>query len=194
MEANFLKQYALIIQTLSPLHIGTGVKLGNGDFITSNGKLVVIDEHKLTSWIARQSNAERLASSLTNDLIRPEGGIAKFLRENFRGDFANIEAYRLPYQGQPRDVATFIKTVDHNPYLPGSSMKGVLRSALLRGKMLGDKDLRKRATQAIDEGAENERRPSTQSDMIQSNVFVGNTPDRAKWSNFDINRLALIRD
>jgi CRISPR-associated protein Csm5 len=194
MEENFLKQYILFTQTLGPIHIGTGVKLGNADFVFSDGEVVVIDEHKLSAWIAKQPNADRLVSALTTDLMRQDGGIAKFLRENYRGPIDAIEAYRLPYQGKPKDVGTFIKTFDHKPYLPGSSLKGVLRSGLLRGKMLGDDDLKSQAVEAIDEGVNRRGRPSTQSDKIQANVFVKNTTDPARWSNFDINRLMLIRD
>lgn len=193
MKDSFLKPYMLVVQTLSPVHIGTGVKLSKADFVARNDRVHVIDENKLMAWIIGQLDAEKLALALADDLRRPEG-IEKFLRERFRGNLADITAYSLPYQGAPKDIATFIKTADHRPYLPGSSVKGVLRSGLLRGKMLGDDGLRQKAIRAIDDGAQDRRRPKTNSDRIQANVFVKPGKDAGKWPNYDINRVLAVRD
>jgi CRISPR type III-A-associated RAMP protein Csm5 len=193
MTNSFLKPYTLVVQTLCPLHIGTGIKLGKADFIVQGGRVHVIDENKLMAWIIGQLDAEKLALWLADDLRGPVG-IDKFMRDRFRGNLAEVTAYSLVYQGAPKDIATFIKTTDHHPYLPGSSVKGSLRSALLRGKMLGDNSLRQKATQAIAQGAADRRKPRTNSDQIQANLFVKGDVKSSKWPNYDINRLLLVRD
>ncbi len=193
MTNSFLKPYRLVVQTLCPLHIGTGVKLGKADFIIQDSHVHVIDENKLMTWILGQTDAEKLALWLADDL-RGQEGIGKFIHEHFHGSLAEVAAYSLMYQGAPKDIATFIKTTDHHPYLPGSSVKGTVRSALLRGRMLGDNSLREKATRAITQGAADRRKPRTNSDQIQANLFVSADVQPSKWPNYDINRLLLVRD
>jgi len=194
MTDSFLKAYTLAIQTLSPVHIGSGVKLGKSDFLLRQGRAHVIDENKLMNWIIAQPNAEQLSLALMDDLRRPDGGIEKFLKERFHGDLTDVTAYSLPYQGTPKDVSAFIKLVDSHAYIPGSSIKGVLRSGLLRGMMLGDKGLRDKAIRAISQGASMRNKPRTNSDQIQANAFVHEDVRQSQWSNFDLNRALIIRD
>ncbi len=193
MTDSFLKPYKLVVQTLCPVHIGSGDKLGNTDFVARGSQIFVIDDNKLTAWVLSQPNAERLALILA-DHLRGPGGIDKFLREQFRGRLDEITAYQLPFQGTPKDVAAFIKTIEHQPYLPGSSIKGSLRSALLRGVMLDDEDLQEKASEAILEGVEARGKPRTNSDRIQANVFSKPGTVASKWPNYDIYRLLVARD
>jgi CRISPR-associated protein Csm5 len=193
MVDSFLKPYRLVVQTLSPVHIGSGVKLGKADFILRNGQVHVIDENKLLAWILDQPNAEQLALVLADDLRNPNGGVRKFLNERFRGNLDSIVAYRLSYQGNPKDISVFNKNPESEAYIPGSSIKGVLRSGLLRGKMLGNAGLRDKAAKAIKNGA-NRLPLRTHSDEIQANLFSSGTDRKSRWPNFDINRLLLARD
>lgn len=194
MTDSYLKSYNLVAQTLSPIHIGSGVKLGKADFIQQNGLVHIIDETKMMTWIIGQTNAEQLALILADDLRRPESGIEKFLKERFQGNLSDVIAYSLPYQGSPKDISAFIKQADNQAYIPGSSIKGVLRSGLLRGKMLGDEGLRQKAVRAIDQGAARSGKPKTNSDQIQANLFVQQGIEPSRWSNYDLNRVLLIRD
>ena len=195
MSEPFLEPYTLEVHTLSPLHIGTGVKLGKADFFMQNGHVHVISENKLMSWIARQPDAEKLAIALADNLGNPGSGIRDFIRGHYsgRGRLPEIVAYSLPYAGSPRDISTFIKDANYQPYMPGSSVKGVLRGALLRGEMIDDIALRQHAQQEIRRGARKER-PKTNSDQIQARLFASSAPQAGKAPNYDLNRLLLVRD
>ncbi len=192
MTSSFLKPYTLFVQTLTPVHVGTGVKLGRVDYLLRDGRIHVIDENKLIAWIASQPQSERLAASLSSTLLA--NGINEFIKNYYlTNDLKAITAYSLPFQGAPKDIFTFIKSPDHYPYLPGSSLKGALRSALLRGRMLEDEDLLQKGGELVMNGAAKSR-PKTNSDAIQANVFVKDGLLASKWSNYDLNRVLLIRD
>jgi CRISPR-associated protein Csm5 len=137
------RSYTLHLTTLTPLHIGTNRRLRNGiDFVEHGGAI----------WVANQS---RLMSAVLDELLagNPDlSALARILagktlaglqRENLLPpEYFDLEQglfrYRLPGAASKAqhegELFEFIKDVDGNPYLPGSSLKGALRSALLRGR------------------------------------------------------------
>ncbi len=196
MAGSFLKTYKLVVQTLSPIHIGSGRKLTQTDFVMQKDRSIcVIDDTKLFDWISTQPNSERLALELADSIKSQK--FNEFFRDHLSKQLPEITAYTIsfPYLQKPREITSFIRTAASQPYMPASSIKGVLRSALLRGKMLGDSQLRHQAAQAIAQGASMDK-PKTQSDFIQAMVMVSmdNAQKQSKWSNYDINRLLAIRD
>lgn len=194
MDKRFLKTYSLTVKTLSPIHIGSGVKLSRiADFLTTNGRVLVIDESKLLDWISRQNDAERLSMVLADMLRDKKKGIQAFINNEqvkSRLKLSDVITYALAVTGQPREISSFIKTAEHQPYLPGSSMKGSLRNALLRGVMIENIGLQESAQQLIKKGAPH----TTNSGRIEAKLFSPAMPKENKAPNFDINRLMLIRD
>lgn len=194
---DFLKPYRITLRTISPIHIGSGVKLNDiADFVLQNGQFVVINETRLLNWIARHPDAEKLADRLAQSLRDQQKKIRHFLaQEPIRSQLrlTDIQAYSLRYTGNPqRDVLAFIKDEQHRPYIPGSSLKGALRSGLLRGAMRDDKGLQSKAGALIQQGARSSPR-RTNSNTIEATLFAPSAPND-KVPNFDINRILLIRD
>lgn len=153
-----VRHYRLEFTTIGPAHIGDGNKLGKADYFRLDNNTVAVldvarfidalsdkdfdtfcaflenpakrgfqdflDEHKHLETAARKSVAYKLSTKLT---------------ANKRGDY------------QYFDVYAFIKDAYGNPYVPGSSVKGVLRTALLTA-LLQQKDrsdLRKLADEGV---------------------------------------------
>jgi CRISPR-associated protein Csm5 len=120
--------YQLTITTLSPLHIGTGNTLRQGfDYVTHNGQTWVIDSAVLADMLYDQDpqDFERMAQgSPAGDLIRPN----EYQPEN--------RVFRYVMRGEPRargrgaELQEQIKDPWDRPYIPGSSLKGALRTAL----------------------------------------------------------------
>lgn len=195
---DFLKPYRITLRTISPIHIGSGVKLNDiADFVLQNGQFVVINETRLLNWIARRPDAEKLADRLAQSLRDQQKKIRHFLaQEPIRSQLrlTDIQAYSLQYTGNPsRDVFAFIKDEQHRPYIPGSSLKGALRSALLRGVMLDDSSRKNEAQVLI--GEEERAFPrKTKSGEIEAKVFASSASSVSKVPNFDINRMLVIRD
>jgi CRISPR-associated protein Csm5 len=124
-----LKKYRLKIQTITPLHIGTGNKLKRDfDYVTQDGKTFVVDERAL---------AEKLYDGNQQQLIgdRASAGL-KMLFRNSPYD-VNSPLFRYVMEGEPTssksgsDVQEQMKDIWDRPYIPGSSLKGAIRTAIL---------------------------------------------------------------
>lgn len=119
--------YDVTLQTLSPLHIGDGETLRqNFDFVTNEGKTWRLNEDE----ILRRNEA----------LVRPDpaghyptpGELVLRNPANFQN--AALFRYRMPGVARSgktyAELRAFIKDVHDRPYIPGSSLKGALRTAL----------------------------------------------------------------
>ena len=185
---------------MAPVHIGSGERLSNMEFqIKKDGQqnyLSVFNLDALLRWIGLQPNAERFASLLTGLLENPKnGGLLKFIAD-YKVPLSSVESYAIQLaEGvaahEVREVLTFIKTAGNRVYLPGSSLKGAFRSALLRGALIQNGSLRVSAERAVLDGVQENR---TNSNLIEAQVFVKPDIKPSRWSNYDLNRMIIIRD
>lgn len=118
-----LKRIELTVETITPLHIGTGRKLlRDFDFAVHGGHTFRLHEDRLAEALhARDPKlAEQLLRTPPAQLVRPadltEG--SPFVR------------YVLPGEPQGQEFREAIKDPHDRPYLPGSSVKGALRTVL----------------------------------------------------------------
>jgi CRISPR-associated protein Csm5 len=118
--------HKLSLKTLSPLHIGDGDELKQDfDFVTHGSFTYRINEDALL--MTKESLLHRDAR--TGRYPVP----GKLLTA---ADFNNAGLFRYILRGTPRSAKTdarvrsFIKDVYDRPYIPGSSLKGALRTAL----------------------------------------------------------------
>lgn len=117
--------YTVTVKTLSPLHIGDGDELKQDfDFVARNGRMYRINEDAL---LLEKENR-----------LRPDRG-GKYPAPGALIDDADLDKddlFRYSLKGVPRSARTdarvksFIKDVYDRPYIPGSSLKGALRTAL----------------------------------------------------------------
>ena len=117
--------YNATLKTLSPLHIGDGDELHQDfDFAVHQGHTYRLDEDAVLQ--AKQEALQRSGAGR----YPPPG---KLLNE---ADYNNALLFRYILRGFPRSAKTdarirsFIKDVHDRPYIPGSSLKGALRTAL----------------------------------------------------------------
>lgn len=190
------------VRVLSPIHIGTGEKLDYLSYVRSGNELIVLDANKLTAWAG--SN-ERLAGEFVtvvetaSKASRPDELAAAGRRfqdwlSNKGKDPADLAAYRVGVRtpNRLRDVMPFIKTAAQQPYLPGSSLKGSLRSSILRGLLELQPKLVANLAAMAEPIAEAGAR--TLSDELQAETFVRASVERSKWSNYDLNRTLIVGD
>ena len=113
------------LTTLSPVHIGDGNELKQDfDFVIHSGQTLRINEDALL--LAKE------------DKLRPrrDGSYPAPGHLLDAADYHNDALFRYALRGQPRSkktnamIKTFIKDVVDRPYIPGSSLKGALRTAL----------------------------------------------------------------
>lgn len=128
MKAKLHNTFRLTVTTLTPLHIGTGnTLLRDFDYVTYDGKTWVINEEALAdSLLTDDENnlAKMVAGRPAKELLSPQ-------------DFhADSPLFRYILRGEPRAKTSGavlqeqIKDPWDRPYIPGSSLKGALRTAL----------------------------------------------------------------
>lgn len=117
------KRYS--VTCLSPVHIGTGMQLSKFDGAYSNGRWYVIDLDKV---FARGINGDELAQAMSSNAF----SWAEWLRGR-RIPVEEVALYSLPCPQDPREVyiREGMKDVYLQPYIPGSTLKGAIRTAVL---------------------------------------------------------------
>ena len=117
--------YKTSITTLTPLHIGDGDELRQDfDFVVHGGRTYRLDEDRVL-----MEKGGQLAPDRTGRYRLP----GELLQEP---DFQKNMYFRYVLPGTPRSrkrdarLKSFIKDVHDRPYIPGSSIKGALRTAL----------------------------------------------------------------
>ncbi|MEJ7612327.1 MAG: type III-A CRISPR-associated RAMP protein Csm5 [Candidatus Fervidibacter sacchari] len=137
----------LAVHILSPVAIGTGERCNSLGFVVDDGKVLVVDERKFIKALAQEGLTEGLRSWLEGQLQqnrRPN--LREFLSEKIEAQkrteiLQASVAYVLPLVSPRQRMSQFnlcIKTPDHRPYIPGSELKGAIRTAVLVQTLSGD--------------------------------------------------------
>ena len=188
----------LKVQALCPVHIGTGDILRSIDFVYANNTVLVLDDAKVLNWVA----ADRSGKLADLFVAHAESGqpIGKFLRAQGK-DPAELGAYALKANLSPQarltEVRLFMKSIQHRPYLAGSSLKGALRSSLLRGALLADPQQLNQADRTVDQAIEYSKgkyRRESGSGEVEATVFVAADVPKARYPNYDLNRVLVVHD
>lgn len=146
-------KYDLEIELLSPLHIGNGNSLVHDyDFAYERNMVYMIDQDKLIEQVG--------------DAVFEKGFDARISRLLPAGPYEPVSRYGLGWHERPRtSILEFEKDVFGRPYIPGSSLKGALRTGIVSGVLnsneisplpaiLGDPRVRaKTAGSAMERGA-----------------------------------------
>jgi len=195
--------FRVTARTLSPLHIGSGERMREGlDFIEHDGCL----------WIASQA---RLAETLVDEAV--EGGMeiaqavrfitgktlgqlrqAGWLRDEHFDLERGLFRYRLEgstsTSGKQGELHVQVKDVRSQPYVPGSSVKGALRSILMRHLAASDprppevhREQRRRGRSRTFNGRVAARK-------VERRHFVRGSPSRKKDPNYDLWRAFRVLD
>ncbi|MGP1441459.1 MAG: type III-A CRISPR-associated RAMP protein Csm5 [Anaerovoracaceae bacterium] len=143
---DYLKQYKVKLTVVGPVFIGSGREIVKTEyiFLDRNRKIAVMDmaklhkvavEHKLGSSFEKFMSGENRIT------------LKKWLYEN-RIDskkYMNCCKYILDSSGiqlsKGINVMEFVKDAYGKPYVPGSSLKGMLRTILLAGRILTNKEM-----------------------------------------------------
>ena len=169
---NKYRHYTMRLTTLAPVFIGDGKKLRKKEYILKDtGKEIIVmipDIKKLYQFLRRNKKEQIFSEFLKNpaqkDLRRwleETAGIAIQPKMNLNFVQYRFEIAKNPNVGSQKnnkkqgsgselkDIATFIKDSFGQPYIPGSSIKGMIRTALLayeleRAKEQGNREIQDR--------------------------------------------------
>ncbi|QIH75218.1 type III-A CRISPR-associated RAMP protein Csm5 [Macrococcoides canis] len=139
-------KYIIKLTTLAPVHIGSGIKINKQEYLYNPIEEYVsfIDGKKLTQFLKRKNLLKSYINFLQTERVP---NLIFFLKNNkIKPDEWNtfISHKEIVYQGKTdgkygqksrnkpmNDINTFIKDGRDDHYIPGSSMKGALRTVLL---------------------------------------------------------------
>jgi len=119
------KKYKIELEVLTPLHIGAGQEkewMKGADYINDKGNIYILNHRK----IAQKLSAGELTSFLLN---KDDQGLKKKLGADLKEVSDNV--FKVPVDSD-NDIKTFVKNgLSNKPIVPGSSIKGAIRSILL---------------------------------------------------------------
>jgi CRISPR-associated protein Csm5 len=168
---------------LSPIHIGTEERLDEHDFVYENGQLI---RFRVTP-ILEQMDDEQLSQFVENGLE----AVMDWLRQTELWQRAKV--YQSPVTRQPNwrsePIRPFIADPLLRPYLPGTEIKGAIRTAvawwLLRQKNLAA--LRQKLLQRLPQHQPSRRELVQAGQWLEQSLF-GSDP------NHDILRSLRVQD
>ena len=114
------------LEVISPLHVGSGDVLTRFDYVWERGRLYAVSLDKL------MAQPRISAEALTDWLSTPRFTMRRYVLETARLDPVAVARYDIPCPSDPggTDVSQQIKNAFDQPYVPGSSIKGAVRTAL----------------------------------------------------------------
>lgn len=133
--------YKLVMETLGNVHVGNGEKLSTLDYVfdSKSEKYGLLDPSKWMGFLSDKNfleeylkNIESKGESISNYLWLVGKGVDPWEIDLYRYIIENVKV-RVK-QGEAKklnDIAGITKNVEGKPYIPGSSIKGMLRTALL---------------------------------------------------------------
>ena len=134
----------LILEVASPIHIGSREgSLRTTDFISHKGKTYVIDEDKFCEFLLDHNLIDDFVDSVSSGFR----SIAEYLKgKDVRDLDKNIRDIALRSirggEDRMRDFRPFVRDAHGQVFIPGTSIKGTLRTSLLHGILSGDPRLR----------------------------------------------------
>ena len=125
------KNYKIEMETLTPVHIGSGEKAIFGlDYYLEGTKVIFIDSPKLIDKITEKERQELFRALRSKDIRN-----IKSLAKKYRKEIYAIENKADRDDLKRKGVDTILKTRGDRVYIPGSSIKGAIRTALIYNRM-----------------------------------------------------------
>lgn len=134
---DFLKKYEIVIETTAPVFIGSGEKIGKKEYIFNDKekKVYIPDFKKMYQFLKEKD----LLDSYQTYLLSDNRDYAYWLKSQGiqKNDYMPWISYSLDSgdavfdKKSKKEILTFYKDAYGQPYIPGSSIKGFFRTALL---------------------------------------------------------------
>ncbi len=136
----------VILEVISPIHIGTREgSLRNTDFIIHKGKAYIIDENKFCAFLLTYNLIDDFVDSVSSGFR----SIAEYLKgKNLKDMDKIIRSITLRsisiHGGENRmgNFRPFLRDARGQVFIPGTSIKGTLRTGFLHGILSSDSRLR----------------------------------------------------
>ena len=190
----------LELTVLSPVHIGTREgKMTGLEFVFSQGQIYLIDEEKFGRYIKEKNLIDRFVQTTSTGPIRMERFLRETARMSIPNDLPRVTSRSIPGgEAGMQDFRPFIRDAMGQVYLPGTSLKGVFRTAVLYQMLKKNpslcSEIASKAEAGLDRMTERKKKFYSaqwlQEEHLQSFVLPGGRPG----PNEDIMRCLTVRD
>jgi hypothetical protein len=138
-----IRGFRVRLETLSPIHVGSGERLSGLDYAVLGDLVYVLDSDRLFNAFMERGLLERYlrfvsaggGRKMLSDFLKNVG----LFNEGFLGP---VSAYTMRFSRglgfAGGEVKVFVRSPDGSLYLPGSSLKGSLRTAAILSYLLAD--------------------------------------------------------
>lgn len=136
MKTHYHK-FKLTLMTLAPVHIGSGYKYSSREFIYENNKYYFPDMGQLYSFLSNKNLDTEFEQFLTSS-HSVDKRLNHFLNNHavkerdFGGYTIDETGFEMEKRtkGKLNDISKFMRNAMGEPYVPGSSLKGAIRTIL----------------------------------------------------------------
>lgn len=146
---NYLKKHEVVLQTVGPVYVGDGKNLNKKEyiFLRREKKVLIPDDALMYQELEKKGLGEKFADYFLNG----NNALNQWLYENnIRTEtYSKWIKYELDcgdflMNKGPIQIQTFQKDAYGLPYIPGTSMKGMLRTILLAWELQKNNNLARR--------------------------------------------------
>jgi CRISPR-associated protein Csm5 len=147
MHATMKQQYQLKISTLTPVCIGNGLRLSPfSDYKLKNDKLIYLNQETIKQILEKQPN---LIDDYVKGIIYGMDNtgnnfdVERFFYNRAKLDLPSLTLKVVDSTAQPKgnkNLYTILKQVGKYPYIPGSSLKGAIKTAFLYNWLIEEKN------------------------------------------------------
>ena len=151
-----MKHYTLKLTAVTPFHVGSDVKYSKKEYHvdTETQTVTLMDMNRVMGWIAEQGREALIGAFESFMMSRNDNDIRDFLTRRIRMPETvqkDCVLYSFRCGGafssdtNKRDLSAFMRDAEGRPYVPGSSLKGALRTALLYQMIAKEEPQRRQA-------------------------------------------------
>jgi len=197
MRYGHLEKVEIRLRTLSPVFIGSGESLTKKEYIfeKESGMIHVPDLARFTAFLSRKglipAFEEFVTLSQNNDL-RAFLSKYKVGKEDYNSFVRySVDAGEAAALEKFRELLLFVKGPDGYPYIPGSSLKGAIRTAIA-AKLVQEGNYERIVAEidrAIDDFRGSRRYVSNETDALERKLFCKlnfrdpHNPNKVRWDN-----------
>lgn len=137
-----IENYKLKLKVLTPVHIGSGETIGKSEYVINGGRAYILDTYRLFKGLTQCGALKKYEDSV----MKMKGfSMNSFFQTNNIPSSKYKEwalySFEIPEDANSKqlNISACVKDAYHMPYIPGSSLKGALRTAITVNEILDGK-------------------------------------------------------
>ena len=199
-QLGHLKTYKIKLITISPVFIGGGEKLSSLDYLYdfNKGELKLIDEQKFSKFLQKNNLLDNFINYILNN---------KFIKlfewaKTVNLDLTKYDIFKKSYKYSKsdnkvrNDINLFIKNNLGHAYIPGSSIKGVIRTAILQKKLNENPEIKNKYKSIFEQALKNRKIKELEKieKDIEKDLICISMPNKFKKEIADVFRGIQVTD